>query len=156
MAWAPAVVITGKLPTTPDTWDAEPKMQPGQLRYWSICTNEVVTQRFYGCVMDDDIPLAAGRRFTIVMTPVNSRPPNATRRCGIQWLPAGPAPDTILIERNMLPAASFRHSVQQARYGHERHDLGAYYPLAYYRTLTEVRALGCHAPVNSPRSVPPT
>ncbi|HVT64155.1 MAG TPA: hypothetical protein VHD81_03310 [Mycobacteriales bacterium] len=151
MERAPAVVITGTLPRTPATWNGEARMQPGQLRYWSICTNEVVTQRFYGCVMDDQIPLAAGRRYTIVASPVNLRPANATRRCGIQWLPAGAAPDTVLIERNMLPDPSFRHSVQLARYGHEQHDLGRYYPLAYYRTLAEVSRLGCHRPVNHPR-----
>ena len=151
MERAPAVVITGKVPTTPRTWDGAKRMQAGQLRYWSICTNEVVTERFYGCVMDDQIPLAAGRRFTIVVTPVNDRPVNATRRCGIQWLPAGAAPDTILLERNMLPAPSFRHSVQLARYGHEQHDLGPYYPQASYRTLAEVSKISCHRPVNHPR-----
>jgi hypothetical protein len=150
---APAVVITGRLPRTPATYFHDARMsRHAQLRYWSMCSNELASERFYGCVMDDQMPLRAGHRFTLVITTAADRPANATDRCGIAWLPAGPAADTVLIERNMLPDPHFRHSIQAARYDHEKQDLGAYYPDAHYRTIRQVTALGCHAPVNHPRS----
>jgi len=127
---APAIVITGRLPSTPDTYPHARRMPHAQLRYWSMCSNELASERFYGCVMDDQLPLRHGRRFTIVVTT---------------------APDTVLIERNMLPAPSFRHSIQAARYDHEQADLGRYYPAARYATLQQVRSLGCHTPAVSGR-----
>ena len=150
-ARAPAVIIRGKLPVTPETFDRARRMPAAQLRYWSMCSNELASERFYGCLMDDQMPLAEGRHFTLVVTTAADRPANAVTRCGVAWLPAGPAPDTVLIERNMLPQATFRHSIQAARYGHEKHDLGAYYPAAHYATTAQVEKLGCHAPVNAPR-----
>ena len=145
-AAAPAVIIQARLPVTPLTRGGEARMQPAQLRYWSMCSNELATERFWGCVMDDELPLSAGRAFTIVVTAAADRPRNARPSCGIAWLPAGPGEDTVLIERNMLPSPDFRDSIQRARYDHERHDLGAYYPTARYASIAQVEKLGCHAP----------
>ena len=136
-------VITGRMPTFPDTYDGRPTMMTGQLRYWSMCSEEFATTRYYGCVTDDEVPLGPDRTFTIMVSTAARRPSNATARCGIAWLPAGPAPDTIMIERNMLPDDSFIHSIQAARYGHEREDLGAYYPDTTYMTTKQAEALGC-------------
>lgn len=140
----PAVIITGRIPTTARTYDDEAVMEPAQLRYWSMCTNEIASERFYGCVVDEQVPLGAKRSYKIVVTSAANRPANAVAACGIVWLPAGPAADTMLIERNMLPAASFRYSIQRATLGHEKADLGPYYPHARYASLAQVRALGCH------------
>jgi hypothetical protein len=126
-------------------------MPSSQLRYWSLCTNEFVTERFWGCVMDDQLPLAADRSYTIVVTAAADRPSNARPSCGIAWIPAGPGADTVLIERNMLPAASFHQSIQAARYDHEAQDLGAYYPNAQCATVAQVEKLGCHPPAVAPQ-----
>lgn len=146
-----AVVIRSRLPVTPGTFDGQRRMQAAELRYWSLCTNELGSERFWGCVMDDQLPLTADRGFTVVITAEADRPRNAITSCGIAWLPAGPAADTLLIERNMLPAPSFRHSIQRARYDHERQDLGRYYPSARYASVADVEAMGCHAPAVLPR-----
>jgi hypothetical protein len=150
-AAAPAVIIHARLPVTPETFGRQTRMQPAQLRYWSMCSNELATERFWGCVMDDQLPLSAGRSYTIVVTAAADRPRNARPGCGIAWLPAGPGEDTVLIERNMLPATSFRQSIQAARYDHERHDLGAFYPTARYASIAQVEKLGCHPPAVPPR-----
>src|SRR3954467_13540606 len=150
-ATAPAIVIHARLPVPPETFRHAARMQPAQLRYWSICSNELATERFWGCVMDDQLPLTADRTYTIVVTAAADRPRNARPGCGIAWLPAGPGEDTVLIERNMLPDKQFRQSIQAARYDHERHDLGAYYPTARYATIAQVERLGCHPPAVLPR-----
>ncbi|MBV9293033.1 MAG: hypothetical protein JO222_11340 [Frankiales bacterium] len=150
-ATAPAIVIHARLPITPVTYRHERRMQPAQLRYWSMCSNELATERFWGCVMDDQLPLAADHTYTIVVTAAADRPKNARPGCGIAWLPAGSGEDTVLIERNMLPDAAFPHSIQAARYDHEQHDLGAYYPTAHYESIAQVEKLGCHAPAVAPQ-----
>jgi hypothetical protein len=75
--------------------------------------------------------------------------PAATPACGITWLPLGPGPATVLIERNMLPAAGFRHSIQRARYDHERMDLGPYYPATRYASVAQTERLDCHHPARA-------
>lgn len=145
-----AVIVHARLPITPQTYGHNARMPQAQLRYWSLCSNEIASERFWGCVMDDQLPLAADHTYTVVVTAAADRPSNATPACGIAWLPAGPAADTLLIERNMLPSAGFRFSIQAARYDHEKQDLGAYYPTAHYASLSQVEALGCHRPALAP------
>ncbi|HVU72633.1 MAG TPA: hypothetical protein VHE83_06715 [Mycobacteriales bacterium] len=139
------VIIHALLPTTPATYDGEKVMTGAQLRYWSMCSNEFATQRFYGCILDDQLQLDASRHYTIVVSAKADRPANTRAGCGIDWLPAGGAPDTVLIERNMLADPAFHQSIQVAQQGHEKADLGAYYPAAAYTTTASVEALGCHA-----------
>lgn len=136
-------VIRGAMPTFADTYRGARRMPAGQVRYWSLCSEEFASGRFYGCLVDDQVPLRAARTFTIVVSPPGLRPSNAYRRCGIAWLPTGPAPDTVLLLRNMLAAPDFTRSIQAARYGHERDDLGRYYPTTTYRTRSQVEAWGC-------------
>ena len=140
---SPVVVIRATLPTTPRTYAGQRRMQGGQLRYWSMCSNEFATGRFYDCLVDDEVPVADDGTFTLVVSTAAERPVNARPACGIAWLPMGPAVDTLLIERTMLPAAGFAHSIQAARQGHEREDLGAYYPRTRYTTRAAVERLGC-------------
>ncbi len=136
-------VITGRMPTFPSTYDGATTMPDGQLRYWSMCSEEFATTRYYGCVTDDEVPLGPDRRFTIMVSTAAQRPANATTACGVAWLPAGPAPDTVMIERNMLPSPSFTQSIQSARDGHEAEDLGPYYPTTRYLSRAQAEALGC-------------
>ncbi len=140
---APVVVVRGRMPRFPQTHDGRTTMGRGQLRYWSLCSEEFATGRFYRCLVDDQVPLGPHRRFTVLLSTAADRPANARTGCGIAWLPLGPAPDTVLIERNMLADPGFAHAIQRARPGHEREDLGSYYPRTRYLTTAGAEALGC-------------
>jgi hypothetical protein len=119
-------------------------MGRGDLRYWSLCANTQLTT-FLACLTDTQVPIDRKRNFTIAISTAASRPRNAVERCGVAWLPAGPAPQMILILRNMLPSPSFRYSIQRATAGKEKQGLGPYYPRGtYYATPAAAdAALGC-------------
>jgi len=149
------LLLRARAPTTPRTLDAQPVMGSGQLRYYSFCTNATGTQ-YIACRNDDAIPLDGAGDFTIAVSTAANRPANATERCGVAWLPAGPTPQSILILRNMLPNPSFAQAVQNARQGTEQRTLGAYYPRgAYYQRSTDVERLGCHPPAIPAETVDP-
>ena len=141
------LVLRGKGPTFPRTFDARPLMEDGELRYWSFCAN-VETTQYFACRQDDAIPLDAQRRYTIAISSAASRPANATERCGMTWLPFGPNPRMVLIVRHMLPRLDFAHSIQQvSEVGTEERVMGDYYPRGtYYATSAEVEKLGCRPP----------
>lgn len=141
------VAFHARLPTTPKTYDGQPTMGTGQMRFWSMCTGDVATQT-YDCLVDKDMPLAADGTYTVAISTASDRPANATDDCGVAWLPWGPTIQTGVIMRNMLPDASFTQSVQSATRGTEQQTLGPYYPVGtYYATAKAFEdALGCHAP----------
>jgi hypothetical protein len=141
------LVLHAKAPTTPHTSDGEKRMGSGQLRYWSICTNNPQTTQFYGCTYDEQVPLDEHGYYTIVISTAAARPSNATLACGIAWLPAGALPRTELIMRNMLPSAGFKQAIQNVQVGHEQQDMGVYYPAgAYYASALDFERTGCRSP----------
>src|SRR5438270_5294425 len=141
------VVVHGKLPTFANTYPAAPTMPTGtQLRYWSMCSYELATERYYGCVTDDQVAPDANGDFTIVLSDPSNRPANATTACGVNWLPFGPAPESVAIMRNMLPDPTFTNAIQFAGYGTEARDMGAYYPAGQYTTKSAFEARGCPLP----------
>jgi hypothetical protein len=119
-------------------------MGSGQLRYWSLCSNEAFSQRVYGCVRDDQLPPSAydsNGDYVVVVSDSADRPTGLPAACPVTWLPAGPAPDTVLILRNMLPDPTFTEAVQDAGYGDAANHfqvtgLGPYYPVGRYYTTT--------------------
>lgn len=123
-------VLAGKLPTFPHTVAGEPTMAGGtQLRYWSLCTYEALTERYYGCLVDDQVKTAADGSYRVIVSSAANRPACAD---GYNWLPAGPASDTMLLLRNMLPDPSFANAIQNVRVGHEAQDMGPYFPAPHY------------------------
>jgi hypothetical protein len=136
-------IIRGQLPTFPNTEGGGSDMGGGQVRYWSLCTNEQVTERVWACLADFQVALSADREYTVVVSTAAARPSNATPRCGLNWLAWGAAPDSFLIMRNMLPSPSFTQSIQEAAVGHEQADLGPYYPVIQYTTTAAVERMGC-------------
>ena len=140
------VAYRGKAPLTPATVDGETTMGSGQLRYWSFCTNNVLTM-YYDCVNDDAVAVDANGYYTVAISTAANRPANATTGCGVTWLPAGPTPQSIVILRNMLPAPDFANAIQGAKQGTEQQTLGPYYPAgAYYQQVSDFERLGCHPP----------
>ena len=170
------IVVRGKGAPFPDTYNGAPVWQPAEpfqkvaLRYWSMCNNEqgqpypvvacqadyatqLDSQGFYTYVISED---ESGMKPPV---PPAWLPPDAT------WLPWGStdAPN-ILLFRNMLPAASFRRSVQAAEAAGCTFDnesgvpvpyedivdagqcaqgvMGSYYPVAVYCDTALFIALG--------------
>lgn len=144
--WGKVLLLKGKMPTTPRTYDGEPVTTGGQqLRYWSMCTANRTTQT-YGCVNDETVQVDKFGYFTIAISTAANRPANATDACGVSWLPWGLDPKGIVYMRNMLPSPTFTHAVQDATFGTEKQTLGAYYPVGTYFATPQsfAQQVGCH------------
>ena len=61
------------------------------------CTLEsVATTKTNKCLFDEQVPLRGKqRRYTIVVAKAGDRPKNATRECGVAFLPADPDGDGV-------------------------------------------------------------
>jgi hypothetical protein len=113
------IVIHGKAPGFPDTFDGSPIWVPSRgfqkvdMRYWSICNNDfALPVPVVNCATDLTTDLQGGY-YTIVISDDLLRPnwlkPN------VNWLPWGDEqyPKLIFL-RNMLSAPDFQHAVQNA------------------------------------------
>ncbi len=137
----PVLVLTGKMPTTPNTVDGDREMGSGQLRYWSICSNQgFANTRVTDCLYDEEVPLDAERRYTIVVSREEDRPRNARAECGLAWLPMADDGDGVFDEdvsvvqiRNMLASPDFAQAIQRIdRDGDAEKVMGEYYPQSFY------------------------
>ena len=127
-------------------------MGGGQLRFWSLCSNEGRATTYEAdCLADRQVPLDRKRRYTIVVSKPADRPANARKRCGVAWLKwprrgdAAGRPDyALLIMRNMLASPGFEQAVQNIeRFGDERSVMGAYFPRSSYSSTKAFEARGC-------------
>ena len=84
------LVTRFRAPTFPDTRPGTKRMPAAQLRYWSICQNDPMTQRFVACINDDRAVIGRDGFATYVISPPNQRPANATRRVRRQLAAVGP------------------------------------------------------------------
>lgn len=88
-------VLTGKLPTFPDTRKGAETMEAAQCRYWSMTTYDAdfpfskVRGLENTCVMDDELVLDEDRNYIIVYSRKEDRPKNATAENGITWVDWG-------------------------------------------------------------------
>ncbi|QCW98825.1 hypothetical protein FGM00_01325 [Aggregatimonas sangjinii] len=97
-------VLTGQLPTFPDTRGGTPVMETAQLRYFSITGYDVsVFRKTLGSamhsVMDDEIIIDENRKYIIVYSRPEDRPANATAENGVTWVNWGPTSDQSLTFR---------------------------------------------------------
>jgi hypothetical protein len=154
------VVLTGKLPTFPETRNGAEIMPTSQLRYWSISGYDVnALSNSAGAVihsiMDDEIMLDANRNYVIVYSRPEDRPANATAENGVTWVNWGPISQLGLIIRwmsvaphwmmaqnpheNNLPWTTTAWSgknYNQGLIGYNNHNgfLGEYQPKIHYMT----------------------
>jgi hypothetical protein len=126
-------VMQARAPTFPDTrppGTGEPT-DATQVRYWSVCQNELVTQRFVACRADYQTALDDDGRFTFVVSDPADRPSDAAlARHHATWLPWGGAfYDGIVIYRHMLPSRSFPQAIQNVPEGTDPASvMGEYFP----------------------------
>lgn len=113
------LVIRGKAPTTPATFHGDKRMGSGEMRYWSMCSNQgFANTRVNDCVFDEQVPLDAKGYYTIMVSKKKDRPRVAHTECGIAWLPIADDgdgvkdPDVAVVQlRNMLTSPDFKHGV---------------------------------------------
>jgi hypothetical protein len=161
-------VLTGRMPTFPDTRGGAPRMTAAQARYWSICgyDNNMFAQlpgSAIHCRMDDEIALDARRRYVIVYSRLQDRPRNARRAGGVTWVDWGPTNELGLMIRwkTVRPEWSFDRSPDErnlpwrtAALSSPQYDpkllyvndwsgfMGEYLPRVHYMTKAEFEALG--------------
>jgi hypothetical protein len=141
------LVLHGRLPRVPATYDGQRVFGPGQLRYWSMCSASVqpygVTDTI-GCVNDSALATDRHGWYTLVVSTPEARPANARRGCGVTWLPFGARPTAALIMRNQLPSPRFAHAVQRvSKPGQEREVMGDYLPRGGYTSTARFERRGC-------------
>ena len=134
------LAIRGRAPTTPATFDGEPVMGEGQLRYWSFCQNSRTT-RYVDCLSDSQVELDEDGWYTIAISDPAKRP-----RTARNWLPFGPEPEGQVLYRHMLPSASFfGQSAQGAAAAGVplEQAMGDYYPRAAYCSAAQFEVDAC-------------
>lgn len=143
-------VVRGKMPKTPNTLKGDKTMGEGDLRYWSMCSNQsFANTRVNDCVYDEQVPLDKQGMYTIVVSHKADRPRNARPECGIAWLPIADNGDgvadkdvAIVQIRNMLANPSFPHAIQKVTGDAEiAKTMGPYMPKAFYMMPSAVEAL---------------
>jgi hypothetical protein len=146
------LVIRGRMPRSPRTYDGEPRMEAAQVRFWSLCSGESrVTTYTPDCLADRQVPLDRGRRYTIVVSRKEDRPANARPACGAAWLNWGRRGDAagrpdygLLLMRNMLASPGFKQAIQNVqRFGDERRVMGPYFPSSAYSSTAAFEKRGC-------------
>lgn len=141
--FGPVLVLHGRAPTAPKTLDGQPVLGSGQVRYWSICQNEL-RRRSIACMNDEDVILDGNGWFTTVVSQAEDRPANARAECGVNWLNWGPNPDSLLILRHLLPEDSFTNSLAYVdEPGKEQEVVGDYLPTGAHMSKEAFEARGC-------------
>lgn len=134
-AFGPIVVFRGRAPTYAATFPDAAAMPSGvQLRYWSFCQNDPLSERYVACLRDDQVRADGAGEYTIVVSSPGAWPAAAARRCRrvVSWMPWGAQPQGVVLYRQMLPDASFTQAIANVSYGTEAPQMGAYYPVGRY------------------------
>jgi hypothetical protein len=113
------IVIRGKAPGFPDTFNGSPIWVPSKgfrsvdVRFWALCNNNFALPfSVVDCATDLTTRLQDGY-YTIAISDDRQRPD--WLRPNINWLPWGDEQyPKIVAYRNMLPAADFPHAIQKA------------------------------------------
>jgi hypothetical protein len=106
-------VLTGKLPTFPQTRNGEATMTGGDMRYWSICGIDVdplspLPATTVNAISDADVILDAQRNYIIAYSRPDDRPNNATTANGVSWVDWGTQSDLGLLIRWLCIAPDWR------------------------------------------------
>lgn len=120
LRFGPVAILRAKAPITPRTVKGDATMGQGQLRYWSVCSNQsFANTRVNDCVFDEEIPTDAAGYYTIIISKAKDRPRNARPECGMQWLPVADDgdgifdPDVAVVQiRHMLARPDFKQAIQ--------------------------------------------
>jgi hypothetical protein len=144
------ILLRGKAPATPRTFNADAVMGAGDMRYWSLCSNEVmVNTRVTECLLDEQVPLDDKGYYTIVASKENDRPRNARAECGIAWLRLpndgdglGDPDISLLLFRHMLADPTFKPAAQNLMDDAEIvPEMGEYLPRSSYMMKNAIETI---------------
>mgnify|MGYP006879673459 FL=1 len=142
-------MVRGKMPTTPNTVKGDAIMGEGELRYWSICSNQsFVNTRVTDCLYDEEVALDKNGFYTIMFSRAEDRPRSAYPECGISWLTLADDGDgmfdddvSVVQIRNMLAAPSFEHAIQKVEKQADLEKImGPYMPRTRYLMPNQVES----------------
>ena len=165
------VVLRMKTPTVTDTQAGVPPYAPANMRYWSICENELMSTSVVRCVADNQAATLDGFA-TFVISDPSKRPSNAVlSRWGATWLPWGAlaphdviysfwgAPLTsesgvfyygMILYRQMLADPNFAQSIENIAklpITQQREAMGDYWPQIGHCTAAAFEALGARCSI---------
>lgn len=111
--YAPLIVVRARLPVTPVQ---PPLAQPANpdVRYYSLCQNDLNTSRNIACLTDRDFTLQADGTFTAVIATEANRPALASPAFGYDWLPFGNQLFGLTVLRQILARPGFEGDFQKA------------------------------------------
>ena len=144
------LIVRGKAPTTPLTYNNKETLEEAELRYWSLCSNQsFANTRVNDCLFDEEIPLTPNGFYTIAISRAEDRPRNAIKECGIAWLPMADDGDgmfdddvTIIQFRHMLASKDFEHAIQRVMKQDELEIvMGPYMPRTRYLMPNQVETI---------------
>jgi hypothetical protein len=115
------IVIHGKAPGFPDTFNGSPIWVPSQgfrtvdMRFWALCTADFASPfSVINCATDFNVDRKE-EYYTIVISDDLVRPKWLHGQPNVNWLPWGDEQyPKVVAFRNMLPAPDFHHAVQNA------------------------------------------
>lgn len=113
------IVVRGKAPGFPDTYDGSPVWEPSRgfpgidMRYWAMCVNDfALPVPVVNCTADLTTRLQ-GKYYTTVISDDLIRPKWLPAH--VNWLPWGDEQyPKLIFTRNMLPEPDFQYSIQNA------------------------------------------
>ncbi|WP_234857005.1 hypothetical protein [Acinetobacter junii] len=153
------IMLRGKLPTTTKTYNNDVIVNNSDMRYWSICTNEMYTSATNYCLFDEQIKTDDNGYYTIVVSTSEDKPNNAVQACGYNYLQQSSRGDGydqaivgdghsdlgMLLIRNLLPNDSFKQTVQSVKVsGTEKDIMGDYAPDITYMSKEDFELKGCN------------
>ncbi|MEM6723242.1 MAG: discoidin domain-containing protein [Bacteroidota bacterium] len=167
-------VLTGKLPTFPDTKNGEPVMQDGQVRYFSL--TGIDADPFSGfpssavhAISDDEMIVDADNNYIIVYSRESDRPINAYPSDNVSWVNWGTQSELGVIARWVCvsPDWTFPMAPQENNLTYLNSDwaspqfdsaligvnwqkgfMGCYQPKVHYMAVEQFEALGSNLQSN--------
>ena len=112
LLFGPMVVVRSKAPSYPPL-PPETIASP-DVRYWSLCQNQLFSTKGVGCIVDRDMVLQDDGTFTAVISPAAARPATADAAHGYNWLDWGPSADAFVVIRQILARPGFAGDYAQA------------------------------------------
>lgn len=110
--YAPLIVARARVPATP----VQPPLLVAapDVRYYSLCQNDLNTSRNIGRLTDRDFALQGDGSFTAVISSAADRPTLARPEFGYNWLPFGDQLNGLTVLRQILSRPGFEGDFQNA------------------------------------------